>query len=317
MDGDSFYREAENQSQAGALLRFQYLGVRTFLNMTDASYRASKVFSLFGGYRYSTRRIRSVEEEQFTPDFTDVQSGSQSNRLHAGTVGVRLQPAKPLSITIDSEAGRQDRPFTPIAARDYHIVGGRIQYRTNKTQLTASSRANYNFNSGSLFTHSSKARTQSVDASFTPSRSFSLDAGYSHLHTDSATGLAYFASGRRVTGDQSIFVSNIHALTGSARFTRGPLDVFAGLSRIQDIGDGRDSPTLPGSGTRPGSGLAALLAVQTYPLAYTSPFARASVKIHPKARLNFGYQYYDFTEDFAVSRGYAAHTVFASVLWSF
>lgn len=315
MDGDSFYREAENQTQSDTLLRFQYLGIRTFANMTDASYRASKWLGLFGGHRFSTRRIRSVEGTQFAPDFTDVERGEQTNRLHAVTGGVRLQPAKVLSVVLDTEIGRQDRPFTPIAARDYHILGGRVQYKTRNAQVTAASRANYNFNSSSIFTHSAKSRVQSIDASWTASKALSLDGGYSHAHFDSVTGLAYFASGRRVTGDQSVYISNIHTVTGSARLSAGRVDFFAGLSRVQDTGDGRSAATQ--TGQRPGSSLAAFAAAQTYPLGYTSPFARISVSVHPKARLNFGYQYYDFAEEFAVSQNYTAHTVFASVLWSF
>lgn len=315
MDGDAFYREAENQTRSDSLLYFQYLGIRTFVNMTDASYRATKWLGLFGGYRFSTRRVRSTEGTQFAPEFTDVQRAEQTNRLNAVTGGVRFQPSKPLSVTLDTEIGRQDRPFTPIAARDYHILGGRIQYKTRTAQVTASSRTNYNFNSGSIFTHSAKSRVQSIDASWTASKTLSFDGGYSHAHFDSVTGLAYFASGRRVTGDQSVYVSNIHTITGSGRVAIGRLDLFAGLSRVQDTGDGRRVAAQ--TGARPGSSLPAFAAAQTYPLSYSSPFLRLSTRVHAKARLNFGYQYYDFAEEFSLPQNYSAHTIFASVLWSF
>lgn len=317
MDGDSFYRESENQTQLDSLLHFQYLGIRTFVNMTDASYRVSKWLGLFGGHRFSSRRIRSTESVTFVPDFTDTQSAEQTNRLNAATGGIRLQPAKPLSITLDTEVGRQDQPFTPVAPRNYHILGGRIQYKTRNARVTASSRTNYNFNSSSLFTHSAKSRIQSVDASWTLSKLFSFDGGYSHSHFDSLTGINYFASGRRVADDQSIYVSNIHTVTGSARMSFGRADLFAGLSRVQDTGDGRTAATLRGEGTRPGTNLPALLAAQTYPLRYTSPFARLSVRVHTRARLNFGYQFYGFAEEFSTSQNYDTHTIFASVLWSF
>jgi hypothetical protein len=316
MDGDLVYREINNSSQFGAVARFQHLGVRTAGNSTDASYRPARWLGLVGGYRVSTRRVSSTEGETFD-NLTDKSRHEQSNRLHAGAFGARLVPVRNLTVVLDAELGRQDKPFLPTAQSDYHILGGRVQYKSRSITVGAASRANYNFNSGNLFTHSARNRSQSVDFSWTGRRGLSLDAGHNHLHADSLTGLAYFAAFRLVEGEQSLYVSNIHATHVSANWTvGGKADLALGYSRTQDTGDGRSSPTRPG-GNRTATSLDAFRAVQTYPLSYHSPLVRVSVRLHPKVRWNGGYQYYGLGEDFSASQGYRAHTLYTSLLWSF
>ncbi|MCU1261813.1 MAG: hypothetical protein JWO80_4698, partial [Bryobacterales bacterium] len=60
--------------------------------------------------------------------------------------------------------------------------------------------------------------------------------------------------------------------------------------------------------------------VQTFPLTFQSPSARISVRLLEKVRLNFGYQYYGYKEQFGlfgINDNYRANTGYTSVLWSF
>jgi hypothetical protein len=88
-------------------------------------------------------------------------------------------------------------------------------------------------------------------------------------------------------------------------------DIFAGLHRVQDRGNGANQAT-----TVPAFTLA-----QTFPLTYQSPLGRLSIRLHDKIRLNVGYQYYGYNEKFpglfAPVYDYRAHTGYMSVLWSF
>ncbi|MBM3738289.1 MAG: hypothetical protein FJW39_21105 [Acidobacteria bacterium] len=323
MSGDSSYREVNNGSLLSGIFRFNTLSVRTFTNSSDASYRAARWLSAFAGFRISSRRTQSIEGERFGADIEQFRY-SQSNRLNAGTFGVRLTPMRPLSVVLDTEIGRQDRPFLPTSQKDYHIAGGRVQYKAKSVTVSAASRANYNFNSGSLFTHSSRNRSQSVDVSWAGKSGLSADAGYNHLHADALTGLAYFASFNLITGDQSVYVSNIHSIFGHVNFSIAKrADLTFGWTRAQDTGDGRSRATAV-STSRPGTALPILQSVQTYPMLYQSPLARVSVRLHSRVRWNGGYQYYHFSEDFGVpaggptaSQGYNAHTLYTSILWSF
>jgi len=86
------------------------------------------------------------------------------------------------------------------------------------------------------------------------------------------------------------------------------IDFSLGYTRVQDTGDGR-SLLLSGTGAFP--------EFQVLPLSFDSPQARVSISLHQRLRLNFGYQYYRYAEEFSALRNYRAHTGFTSMLWSF
>ena len=313
-EGESSYLQFDNHTQGVNLLYFQYLGIRTIANETDANLQANKWLGVYAGYHYSNRRISSTEQTAvvgFSPDLTRVE---QTNQLNSGIFGIRLRPAKGLTITADGEIGRADHPFTPWSDRNYQALGARLHYKLKNIQLTAYTRTNYNTNSVSLSSYSSHARTYSADLSWTPKEWVSLDAGYSKLHLNTVGGLAYFLNAQLIQGDQSYYFSNIHTVNLGLRFAlRKRSDLYLGYSRVQDLGDGRSSPT----GSQIGSALAIFQAAQTFPLTFQSPLARVSFRITEKIRWNAGYQYYGYRERFYNSENYRANTGFTSLLWAF
>lgn len=321
MEGDNRFVELDNGLRSDAILNFRLLGVRAVSNLTDATFAATNWISLYGGYHYSQRRIRSVEQESIDR-FTDRAAAEQENRVNSGLFGVRLRPVKPLTITLDGEVGRADRPFYPISEKDYHAFSARAQYKQKALLLSAWMRTNYNFNTVSLVSHSSRSRQYAFDASYTASTRVAFDGGYSKLHLDTASALAYFSTGRLVDTARSLYFSNIHTGNVGVRFAvLGRADVYVGYTRVQDAGDGRaGSNGLPASlpaadaiATRP------FYLAQTFPLAYQSPLARLSIRLHGKLRWNVGYQHYSYREDFyqLTYQNYRAHTGYTSVLWSF
>lgn len=306
MEGDNTYRELINSAGSFSTFNFNFLGIRTITNATDLNVRVLKWLGLYSGYHYSARRIRSVEQFDPVPSADDVRA-QQENHVHAGIFGLRLKPSKPLTINLDAEIGRADRPFYPISEKNYHAISGRVQYKLRSLLFSAATRANYNTNSVTLSSHSARSRNYSLNAAWAPLDWFSFDAGYSKIHLDTASGIAYFALSQLVTG-RSIYISNIHALNGGARFTiLKRIDLFAGYNRVQDLGDGR--PVLNTTD--------AFIAAQTFPLSFESPMGRVSIKVREKLRLNFGYQHYGYNEKFYLRQDYRAHTGYASVLWSF
>jgi hypothetical protein len=312
MEGDSVYREVSNSIAFDDLLYFRFLGIRAISNLTDANFRAASWITLYGGYHYSTRRIRS-REQAAVGGIADLVPAEQENRQNAGLAGLRLQPYKPLRISLDAEVGRSDRPFFPVSEKDYHALGGRIQYKTKNLQLSAASRANYNTNSAVLSAYSSRARTHAVDGSWTARDWLSLDGGYSKLHLDTVSGIAFFAGGL-ATGQNSYYVSNLHVAYGGVRVgLRTRADLWFGYTRVQDTGDGRSAAT----SSQSGPAIDAFRAAQVFPLTYESPMLRFSLRLRGKLRWNAGYQYYRYGEEFFFRQNYRAHTGYTSVLWSF
>jgi hypothetical protein len=350
MVGDSYFTQFTNGSQITPFLPFQYLGIRTVSNTSDAELRARSWLSIHAGYGYSSRLIQSVEGQN-VPGIFPAQgtlTGEQTNDLHTGMLGFRLKPLTSLSINLDGEIGRADRPIYPISDRDYQAFRGRVEYKHKSLRLTGYARSDYNTNSVSLSSYASHARQYGVDASWTARQWFSIDASYGKLHLNTLGGINYFSNRTEVTGDSSYYVSNVHTGTLAARFSiKGRADVSLGYSHVQDTGDGRataygvsGSPYIAGSALAPN----AFVAAQTFPLKFLSPMARVSVRIKrgaPEASSstasasnttsgsaaskmhsseiwwNTGYQYYGYTEDFSALQNYRAHTGYSSLSWSF
>jgi len=235
---------------------------------------------------------------------------------------VRIRPVKPLTITLNGDLGRADNPLTPISDRTYHTLGGRVDYRTKKLQLSTSYGQVYNVGApSSVTTYSSHSRNYTASASLAPNNWFVLDASYMKLHLDTVTGLQFFAGTVRPQLQNtysSFYISNIHAVNVGARFAIAKrADVYLGYSLTKDTGDGR-ATAIPTSATDPVQAL--LSSVQTFPLTYQSPLLRLSFRISSKVRWNAAWQFYSYGEMFHIfgyNQNFDAHTGYTSILWAF
>ncbi|HTB14700.1 MAG TPA: hypothetical protein VK752_24175 [Bryobacteraceae bacterium] len=315
MIGDSYFTEIENGSMVSPVLPFQYLGIRTFANTTDAMLHPTKWFSIHGGFEYSDRHIGSVQGQSNLGDPAPAQPAiEQSSQLKAGTLGFRVKPIKPLTISVDGEVGRTSKPFYPISDGNYQAFRARAEYKVKLFRVGAYAKSDYNINSDMLTSFASHARQYGADGSWIPTSWFSIDASYTKLHLNTLGGLNYFDAGVNVTGESSYYISNIHSANLSAHFTfLKRADIIAGYSHVQDVGDGRATPA--GAGLY--SALPAFQAAQTFPLRYLSPQVRLSIRITPKLRWNTGYQYYGYREQFSAAQDYRANTGFSSLAFSF
>jgi hypothetical protein len=324
IDGDSSFTEFDNGTGTSTTLNFKFLGVRTVANSTDLNYRFNNWFSAYAGFTDSDRQIRFLEAFSFPSVAGSAVSDlyQQTSHLNAGSFGVRFRPLRPLSINLEGEVGHADHPLAPMSDRNYHTLGGRIQYRARKLQLSTGYRELDNENAPLSFTtYSSRSRQYNAAASFALRDWLTFDASYSKLHLDTVGGLAFFAgiqSPQLQTSYDSIYISNIHAANAGVRFGIGRrADLYAGYTITKDTGDGRSS-AVPVGVTDP---IAALLdSVQTFPLTYQSPMARLSIRITPKLRWNAGWQFYGYGELFHLlgeNQNFHANTGYTSVLWSF
>ncbi len=311
--GNSYFAQYNDATAAAQVLFFEYLGIRTIANDTTLDYAYSRRFGLFADYEYSNRRIASVEQTTVggVPSTLPV---NQTNQLNTGRLGLRFRPVMPLSITISGEIGRNDEPFAPRSDRDYHAINARADYRRKGLLLSAGAQTNYNVNSVALSSYSTRSRHYFASGSWTARDWLTLDGSFSRQHLYTIGGIAYFANAQFITGEDSVYLSNLNTVTFGAQIALAKrADLYLGYSRVQDLGDGRNTPF--GSGI--GSALPAFQAAQTLPLTYQSPLARLSFRITGKLRWNFGYQYYGYREDFYLSQSFRAHTGYSSLSWSF
>ena len=311
--GNSSLTQFDNGTQSFDALSFQYLGIRTFANETDLNYQFSPLFGAFAGYEYSNRRISSVQDVNFSGQFFP-RSGDQTNHLNDGRLGLRLRPTKSLSVILSGELGRNDRPFTPVAERNYHALNGRVQYRSKDLLLSAGAESDYRFNSVSLSSYSSQSRKYFASGSWNPRPWLAFDGSFSRAHLYTVGGIAYFQSAQLIRGESSLYTSNLNTVTAGARFAAAKrVDVYVAYVRTQDLGDGRTDPLGPGIA----SPNPVFQAVQTFPMAFQSPLARFSLRITEKLRWNAGYQYYGYSAQFYANRNFRANTGYTSVAWSF
>jgi hypothetical protein len=307
--GDSAFTQF-SPGQPVTTVFYNYLGIRTLASDTVLNYQATNAVGFYAGYQYSDRLINSVERTNFTD-----RPARQTNILNSGNFGMRLRPWQQLTIQFGGEIGRANRPFTPVAPRHYHALNGRIHYRTRNLQVTAAANTDYKNNSVTLSSYSSRARRYAVDGSWTRLSWLSLDAGYSKLHLDSVGGIAYIvAPGTLISGESSLYFSNLHTTYFGVRFAyKERAELYAGLTRVQDTGDGRNIAAGPGLG----SPREAFQVVQTFPLTFQSPMARVSVKINDHLRWNGGYQYYGHRQELNPNLNYRANTGYTSLSISF
>jgi hypothetical protein len=321
--GPSSYSEFNTGTDLGTSVYFRYLGDRLVTNSTTLNYRVNDWIGFFGGYAYTDRLVRTLEGFS-VPAFNSSTSDlyETSNHLNTGRAGVRLRPVKPLTITLNGEVGRANNPLTPISDRDYHTLGGRVDYRVKKLQLSTSYGQIYNVGAPSSITsYSSHSRNYTASASLAPNNWFALDASYMKLHLDTVTGLQFFAGVNRPqlqTTYSSFYVSNVHAVNVGARFSIAKrADAYVGYSLTKDTGDGR-ATAVPTSVSDPIQAL--LSSVQTFPLTYQSPLLRVSFRISAKVRWNAAYQFYSYGEMFHIfgyNQNFDAHTGYTSILWAF
>jgi hypothetical protein len=320
MTGNNYYEQLNNATSVGQELNFQFLSLRLITNSTDLRYRISKKLNTFVGFRYSDRQIRSTEDVASTEPISPFSgiSAEQNNKLRAGVAGVNWMPLKAIRVHLETEIGNNSNPFTPISLRNYNVVQSRVEYRKKNYTLGGGYLESYNNNSIQITAFSSRSSTYTANASWNVKSWVSLDASYSKLHLETVGGLAFFAgSPASLLGDQSLYISNIHAGNLGLRFAvTHRVDLYLGYNITKDTGDGRASDSL--TQTSPAGQL--LYSVQTFPLTYQTPLIRLSVKITPKLRYNIGYQYYGYHEVFGLledNQSYRAHTGFTSLLWSF
>lgn len=311
MVGDSLLTTVNNGEPIAPFLAFSYLAIRTIANSTDMDVRWSRRFSLRLGYQYSSRRIRSKEAPQ-----GDLSAPiGQENALHTALAGLRIRPVRGLTIRLDGELGRADRPFYPVSQRNFHALRGRVEYSRDAVRLAGYARADYNVNSASLASFASRSRQYGLDATWTLRGGVSLDVSYAKLHLDTLGTIFYFADQAEPDAGRSYYVSNLHSGTLAARFAIGArADLSLGVSHVQDTGDGRADPL---RGGRLYSQLAPFRAAQTFPFRFTSPLGRISIRIHEKLRWNAGYQYYGYAEEFSAVQDFRAHAGYTSLSWAF
>ncbi len=296
-------------------LTFEHLGIRHITNASEVNFRPVKQVSLYGAYRFSTRRITTSDAFRF-PEFTfETELAEVDNDVKAGAVGVRWLPAPGVRASFDFEAGRADRPLTPVSEREFHNESARIQWRKDGFSVSAFLRNKVNNNPTQLLQYSSESRSGGAHVSWVePESGLTFDGGYTYLGLDTSAGILNLFD---LTGQErglSIYTSNIHNVNLGVRATPVErLTLYAGYSLTKDTGDGRAPGSTAGGLAYPNFNFDGANVRTSFPLTYQSPQGRVSVAITDQLSWNLGWQFYNYTERFTGLQGYRAHVGYTSL----
>lgn len=298
-------------------LRFSHLGIRRISNASEANYRALKEVSLYGAYRFSTRRARSSDALRY-PDFGfGRELAAVDNKFHSGGAGVRWLPGRNLRASFDFEVGRADRPLTPTSERRFHNQSARFRWRARDVTVSAYFKNRVNDNPTELVAYSSKSRSQGVHASWLhPKTGMVLDAGYSLLNMEVSTGiLDLFEFSGEPERLRSIYASSIHNLNFAIRATPAQrVTLRLGYNLTKDTGGGDFDLAFA---ERSAFSLEDAYLMTSLPMSYHSPRVRLSVAMKANLAWNFGWQYYGYSERISGIRGFRSHIGYTSLTVGF
>src|SRR4051812_10574654 len=100
---------------AAAVNRFWsfHIGTGRVSDAVDVNYKVNKWLGLNAEYRYTSRFIDNNLVRTGTTNGRDVNSAR--NHLNTGTLGFRLRPIRPLSLSVDGTVGRDNGPENPTS----------------------------------------------------------------------------------------------------------------------------------------------------------------------------------------------------------
>lgn len=303
-------------------LTFEDLDIRHVTNATEASFRPIDQLSVYGAYRYSSRRVGTRAAFEFPQFVFEQELVEVDNEVHAGAAGVRWLLNKELRASFDVEAGRADQPLTPVSQKNFHNESARLQWRKQAWTLTGFFANRINSNPAALTEYSSESRRAGFHASWAdPDRPFTLDGGYTWLHVDTAAGIFNLFQGAQddPNAARSFYTSNLHTVNFGGRFQpQSRWTLYVGYALAKDTADGRSGLALGGvTSAYPNFGVDGANVFLSFPLSWQSPQARLTVALNERLQWNFGWQYYAYGERFSSVQDFHAHTGYSSLRWSF
>jgi len=304
-------------------VEFDHLGIRFISSATEASFRPVSAFSVFGAYRYSTRRIRTREAIRF-PDFDfETELTGRDNDVSSGGGGVRWTPRSGLRVSVDAEVGRADQPLAPTSSKRFHNETARVSYRRNGIKFSAFFKNRNNQNPVALVDYSSTGRSAGFHATWVRDDGrWAFDGGYTLLQLNTGAGIfnLFAPEGDESPYARSFYESNLHTVNFSARLApHRRLTLYLAYSLAKDTGDGSSQTSLaPGvESAYPSYSFDGADYYVSFPLSYHSPQARVSVLLRQSLSFNLGWQYYGYNERFTSTQGYRAQVGYTSLRWSF
>ena len=288
---------------------------RRFMNTVEADYQVNPRYAFHIGYRFTDRHIELFHLDVTTS--TSTEADLFDNRTHSVIYGVKARPVKGWTIYFDGERGNADSVFTRLGNNDY--TNFRVRNRitpSSKLALNVSLVTKDNTNPSDVIDDPAvvppgtapdaldvriKTRNFSSSIDWTPTASFSVSGGYTHLRVTSIAGILLPISGQRRVGESQFFSRDNFFFFNVFARPLSRVTLYAGYRMNKDPGQGdRVSPSN-------------VILIDSYPMTFQSPEARVAVKLNRNVEWNVGYEYFNYKDRFFPIQNYRAHLPYTSL----
>lgn len=309
-------RNSAGNPLATAITRSNAFRITDYLrytNQAEGDYQVNKYFGFHIGYRFTHRKVEvAVRDQTLTspPSSTNprIVFEEEENSTHTLIAGVKVKLKKYGVIFSSIEKGSADNVFSRVENYKFTNYKVRGRFTFNKVGLSLSAMTKDNTNPSTFLTNPNidfttrvKTRYFSGSMDWTPVNAVMLSGGYSYRHLDSYTPIILPLGGVQTQGTSEFFARD--------HFGHIDISVKAG-SRVGFYGSYRISKD-NGQGSRVGALPQNLIG--SYPMSFTSPEFKVSVKLNRNVDWNAGYQYYKYSDVQTPSLNYRSHLPFTSL----
>ena len=287
------------------LQAFKTTKYRKYQNTLEGDYQLTRNYSVHFGYRYGHRRdeqtLTGYALNANSPGLLVPELELEQNTTHAFFGGFKARPVKNWTLYFDAEHGTADNVFSRIGNYNYTNVRAKSRFApTRKLNFNLALITKNNSNPSEIagvsltdFGVDVKSRVFTSSIDWMPNSRVSVSTGYNYTWVNSDAVIDYYyqvppaASVRHPNGHALYYVRNNYFFIDLVARLNRRMTLFTSYRLNQDDGQGNrlsDPAGLPGT------------LITSYPMNFTSPEARLSIKLNRHLDWNLGYQYYAYNE---------------------
>ena len=319
--GENLIEEVFSRTAAGAprpnsfvnSYAFRTTDFRRYVNLVEGDYQVNKRASFHVGYRYTNRKVKIWGIDRTTtsaPSSTNplLHDELEQNHTNAVIAGAKFKPIDRWVIHLGVEKGEADNIFTRVENYNYTNFKLRSRLTLDKFSWGFSLVTKDNINPTVTdeavprsFGTDVNTRIYSTNIDWMPAPEIALNTGYTYMHMTASTAIIVPVGTPRLQGVSRYFIRDNNFFADVTIKPSKYFSVFGAYRISKDLGQG----------DRTANNIEFI--TSSYPMSFQSPEVRVAIRLHNRADLNIGYQYFDYAEKFQRTQDYNAHLPFVSL----
>jgi hypothetical protein len=277
--------------------------------LTDySSYWNTLQLQINYGRKFSANVGWRAMHRDVTLGFQGTNNEADTQTANAFIGGLRIRPARSVSLFFDYENGETNNAFVRINPLEYQRFRVRANINvTNTFSLNSTFTTTDTTNPTPQVENEGDFRAFSISATWEPKERLWLTGGYNYDYIFNTAGILFFISGVRNEG-RSIYYSRQNLIFLDSRFgLTNRLDFFLLYRYIKD----RGAPSSANVPTGPNN------FITSFPLYRHNPEARIAFRFNNHVTANVSYRYYNYEERIFNVQDYQAKILTTSLRFTF